>query len=315
MNLTWDTVTLNDAEQLSELYNHLAEVDRTEETVEIESVREQLTAPGQDLGTDSVAVRDGGRLIGFGFARVSDEPDREGKARGGIDGGVHAEYRRQGIGARILRFQERRVAELLEEKHPGLPGHVHAGGGVDGASVRFLLQANGYTHVRSFNDLLRPLPGERIEVPQRDDVQLVTPGTDAAESVRSAHNAAFRDHWGSAPITAERWNTLWGSHTARREYSSIAVDSAGTVLAYTITSQWKPGELYIDLVGTRPEARGRGLARTVIARTLQEGADAGIFDRIGLDVDGESLTGADKLYARLGFVLDKSVAVYGKEVR
>lgn len=85
------------------------------------------------------------------------------------------------------------------------------------------------------------------------------------------------------------------------------------MLAYVITSEDKPGVLHIALVGTRPEARGRGLARAVIARTLAAAAEAG-YSHAELEVDAESLTGATRLYDALGFVRDAVHGTYEKPV-
>jgi GNAT superfamily N-acetyltransferase len=313
--LTWNSLTLEDDEQLTDLYNHLAEVDRTEEFIEIESVREELRTLRLDLARDTVAVRDGDRLIGMGFAFVTDALDREDRARARVAGGVHADFRRQGIGTEILECTEARVDEMLREKHPGADAHVQAGGGLEGDPVRYLLDAHGYRPVRTFVDLTRDLPGEPL-TPSKDveGIHLRTPEDADRESTHAALVEAFRDHWGSAPFPADSWAQFWGSHTSRLEYSTIAVDDEGTVQSYCLTDQWKEGQLYITLVGTRPGARGVGLARAVINRTLRLGIESGMFDRAGIDVDGESLTGANELYAKLGFTLDKAFTSYDKDL-
>ena len=93
----------------------------------------------------------------------------------------------------------------------------------------------------------------------------------------------------------------------------MALTADGTVLAYAICSEDRPGVLHIALVGSRPEARGKGLARAVIARTLAAAAEAG-FTRAELEVDAESLTGATRLYDGLGFVREHVYATFEKPV-
>ncbi|MGO2721143.1 MAG: GNAT family N-acetyltransferase, partial [Brachybacterium tyrofermentans] len=85
------------------------------------------------------------------------------------------------------------------------------------------------------------------------------------------------------------------------------------VLGYVITSEDKPGVLHIALVGTRPSARGRGIARAVLARTLEAASQAG-YSSAELEVDAESLTGATRLYDALGFVRESVYATYEKPV-
>lgn len=179
--------------------------------------------------------------------------------------------------------------------------------------MRPLLTQRGYERARSWLVMRRELAGAALPSNEREQVQVIAPEDDHVEATRLAHLAAFADHWGSAPVSPERWSRWWSAHTARRELSSIALDADGTVLAYVITSEDKPGVLHIALVGTRPEARGRGLARAVIARTLAAAAEAG-YSHAELEVDAESLTGATRLYDALGFVRDAVHGTYEKPV-
>src|SRR5699024_4527809 len=182
-----------------------------------------------------------------------------------------------------------------------------------GGDPRRLLGQRAYRRPRSWLVMMRGLPGAALPSIEREQVRVIAPADEHAEATRLAHLAAFADHWGSAPVSSERWNRWWSAHTARRDLSSIALDAEGTVLAYVITSEDKPGVLHIALVGTRPEARGRGLARAVIARTLAAAAEAG-YASAELEVDSESLTGATRLYDALGFARDAVYATYEKPV-
>lgn len=115
----------------------------------------------------------------------------------------------------------------------------------------------GYAVVRYFNQLVRPLPGEvpaQPEVPT--DVRLVPVSDDLKEAVREAHNAAFRDHFGSSEVPPAAWDHRWAARASRHDLSSLAVDGAGRVLAYVLCQVREEGELYVATVGTVAEARG-----------------------------------------------------------
>lgn len=323
---TWTSLTLEDAPALTALLRRILAVDDPEETVEEESMREMLSMPSVDLAADSFAVREGGRLLAFAVADVSIALDRDGRVRCQLMGGVDPGRRRSGLGRELFARSERRAAEVAAARHPGAPAVFRAGAGRDpeadrpdgapflgGAGVRPLLDQRGYHRVRSWLVMVRELLGAALEVPAPEGLEAVAPAEGDGESVRLAHVAAFADHWGSAPITAERWTIWWSSHTSRRELSTVVRDADGTVLAYTITSEDKPGVLHVALVGTRPEARGRGLARVALARTLSAAAEAG-YTRAELEVDAESLTGATRLYDALGFVQESVYATYEKPV-
>lgn len=160
----------------------------------------------------------------------------------------------------------------------------------------------GYAVVRYFNQLVRPLPGEVPAQPELPtDVRLVPVSDDLKEAVREAHNAAFRDHFGSSEVPPAAWDHRWAARASRHDLSSLAVDGAGRVLAYVLCQVWEEGELYVATVGTVAEARGRGLAQACLARSLRLAVDEGGFTRADLHVDSASPTGATRLYARLGF--------------
>ena len=57
---------------------------------------------------------------------------------------------------------------------------------------------------------------------------------------------------------------------------------------------------YVELVGTRREWRGSGIAPALLTRVL-EASKADGLDKVVLDVDAENPTGALGLYTSLGF--------------
>ncbi|WP_087484623.1 GNAT family N-acetyltransferase [Brachybacterium massiliense] len=320
-------LALEDVPALTALLNRVDAAEQHGEPAEEPSIREWLTMPGLDLERDTLAVREGEQLIGFAVVDVHTSLDRDGRVRCQLMGAVDPARRRRGLGGALFDWAEDRAAQLAAERHPaGIPAIFRAGGGRDpeqeiageiplvgGADVRPLLTQRGYERARSWLVMRRELPGAALPSNECEQVQVIAPEDDHVEATRLAHLAAFADHWGSAPVSPERWSRWWSAHTARRELSSIALDADGTVLAYVITSEDKPGMLHIALVGTRPEARGRGLARAVIARTLAAAAEAG-YSHAELEVDAESLTGATRLYDALGFVRDAVHGTYEKPV-
>lgn len=335
LSMTRSPLTLGDVPALTALMNRIDVADELGEPAEEPSIREWLTMPGLDLDRDTLALRDGAELIGFTAVDVHTSLDRDGRVRCQLMGGVDPARRRSGLGTELFDWAEDRATQLAGERHPAEAGAVfRTSGGRDpgvevhasedaplvpltqltgGADVRPLLERRGYRRARSWLVMVRDLPGAALPSIEREQVRVIAPEEGDAEITRLAHLAAFADHWGSAPVSPERWSRWWSSHTSRRELSSIALDPGGTVLAYVITSEDKPGVLHIALVGTRPEARGRGLARAVIARTLSAAAEAG-YQTAELEVDAESLTGATRLYDALGFTRDAVYGTYEKPV-
>lgn len=311
--LRWTHLSADIVEPWAELTNRLAIVDGTEEFYEPEDLAEELEEPGFTPETDSWAVWDEGRLVAYGQLRVASHLDDEGRVRCYLAGGVHPDWRGRGVGRAVVDRMETRARELAAQRHPGVPAFFRMNGQLDGSPTRRLLTHLGYAEVRYFNDLARPVPGNRLSVAEINGVELITPGDEHEQPVRVAHTAAFADHWGSSPNTEESWHQHWSSRSSRREVSTVAVDPAGAVLAYVLTNQWVPRELYVTIVGTIPEARGQGLAAACLARTLNLAAESGAYDKVGLTVDSESLTGATRLYERLGFTLERTTAAMQKD--
>lgn len=315
----WTPITDSDAEAWAELTNHLAVVDGTEEFYAAEDRLEELQGEHIDTQQDTVAVWSGEQMVGFGTVWVKPNPDREGWAAVGLDGGVHADHRRRGVGTELMNRLEARGAESAAAKLPEHPMHFSTGGGLEGSSGRAFHHRRGYQAARYFNlmgrglatsDSAETILGRRMP----HDVVIRAPGPQDEKAVFEAHAAAFVDHWGSAAPVASRWHQQWVSRSGRLDVSRIAVDETGTVLSYVLCGQWVPRELYVNVVGTVPQARGRGLSSAALASTIHAAAATGDYDVIDLDVDSDSPTGAARIYERLGFRTKLTTALMRKHL-
>ncbi len=281
----------------AELTNDLARADQTDEFYGAEDLAEELTEAGMSPETDTWAVWDGERMVAYGQLRVGFTAADDGAIRCDLAGGVLPGWRGRGIGHRLMDEMEERARELNALRNPGAGGTLRVPAGLAGSSTEAMLAARGYRAVRYFTLMERTLPGAE---PPAIQAGLASPTPEDSEAVRAAHNEAFADHWGSAPMTPERWHDFYAGRPARPQFSTIARDEAG-VTSYALISQFQPGQLFVDLVGTVPRARGRGLAAAVLARTIVLAGEAPGVWSIGLEVDSESPTGANRLYERLGF--------------
>lgn len=312
MTLRWETLTTESVPAWTELTNLLGRVDGTEEFYSAEDLAEELTEHGLDPAKDSLAVWDGERLVAFSQLQLASALTHgEGHVRAGLAGGVHPDYRGQGIATAMFQQMEPRALELAASLHPGAPIDLRVEAGLETDPVRALLTDRGYAPARYFTVMRRSLPGAPLE-PVDPRTQPLT--EELQEATRLAHNDAFASHWGSAPISAQRWKGVISGHAARPAFARVAVDAGGTVLAYCTTGQWVDRELYVTLVGTRQAARGQGLARAVLGATLAAAVEAGSFDVIELDVDSANPQGAGALYTSLGFAPVRTTATFVKPV-
>lgn len=304
-NLRWGHLTDDAVRQWAELTNLLARVDGTDEFYDAADLAEELTEAGVTPAVDTWAVWDGDVMVAFGQLRVGYTTQADGAVRLQCDGGVHPDWRGRGIGRELMTLMEARARGLNAERNPGVPGVFRAAGGLEGSSARRLLRARGYEEARYFTTMERQL----AEAPADGDRSAFTsPRPEDEEAVRVAHNTAFADHWGSSPKTAEAWHDYYTGRPARPQYSSILRGADGGVSTYVLVSQYLDDELFVDLVGTVPAARGAGLAAAALARTIELCRGAAGIKVLGLDVDSESPTGATRLYERLGFIAKHTTA-------
>lgn len=313
----WGSITSDDVDAWAQLTNHLAVVDGTEEFYDAEDRLEELQDPATDPTLDTLAVWSGEQMVGFGTVAVRPNPDREGRVRVGIDGGVHPGHRGRGIGAGLMERMEARGRELAQRQHPGRGFHFDTGGGLEDSSARSFHLSRGYQVARHYHLMGRPLrlgeaAAEITASPAAPDVAIRAPEPQDEQAVLTAHAAAFADHWGSAPPSPSRWHEQWVSRSNRHAVSRLVLDEAGTVLAYSLCGQWVEREIYVNMLGTIPAARGRGLGSLVLAHTIEAAAAGGDYDVMELDVDSDSLTGATRLYERLGFTIKHTSALMRK---
>ncbi|QCR20126.1 GNAT family N-acetyltransferase [Agrococcus sp. SGAir0287] len=309
--VAWRRPTVADAPAMHVAANLSGRVDHPEYQVPLQEIVDDFAASHVDVERDLVVGERDGAIVAIGSAVM---PDGQTDVRRVFLGGtVVPEARRQGIGAALLAWEERRAVQRLREHGDDvLPAQIHAWAGSENATVPFLTSA-GYDVVRWFTDLHRDL-SQPIE-PLDDGGLTIVPFTpDLFEAGRIARNDAFRDHWGSQPTTAERWGRFVGRDILRSDLSAVAVE--GDRIVGFCLAEHDPDDaavagftsVYVALVGVIRERRGLGIAPRLLTRTLEAARDAGL-ERAVLDVDSESPTGAVGLYERLGFTTAKQSVV------
>lgn len=319
--LTWRPATANDAEAIHELYSAAGAVDHPRELVALDSVKLWLKGERFTLETDTVlAFAADGTLVAHGEAKLDD--DWRDQVDAFVDGVVHPEWRGCGIGTGMLAWQEARARQLLASVDAKLPGMLSLGARADNTCVRDLAAAAGYQPVRWWMELGRPLADE---IPVRElptGVQTRVFTSELSEATRVAVNDAFRDHWGSRPMTEQEWADDLGLDEFAPELSRVLTTGSGEtndplrVVAVVLTEvneeEWElnGGPFgYMSTIGVVRDWRGKGLSTAVIAAALSAYREAGFANAL-LDVDSANPSGALGLYERLGFTeRDRSVTL------
>lgn len=218
----------------------------------------------------------------------------------------------------LMAWAESRGVEQLADGPP--PRTLRIGAEEHRAGVRESAEALGFEATRVFVDMERDLDDlpASPSVPRGLDVR---PWPDDAEEVRAASNAAFAKHWGSLPMSADEWQSLYGGAKVRGDLSFVAVDGDGAVVSFCMVTvdrehnaEMGVAEIWLNRIGTVPAWQRQGVASALIVRSLEAAKAAG-FERAGLDVDETSNTNATVVYERLGFTVRSRGLQYTKEIR
>jgi mycothiol synthase len=233
-------------------------------------------------------------------------------------GAVALPYHGLGIGAAIVRENERRAQRFVALADPAARVVVHAGSFADEPQVSALLSSGGYREVRRLQlmriDFAGPPPGP--VAPAGIEIHPLRPDRDGA-ALFEAHVEAFADHWGAGEETEEdfRHHVLEGSDfDAGLWFLAWARGELAGYAGAIERADEDPSRGYVSLLGVRRPYRGRGLGEALLRRAFVELHARG-KSGCDLHVDSESLTGATRLYERVGMTAHPRYATWEKELR
>ena len=180
----------------------------------------------------------------------------------------------------------------------------------------------GYALQRTWLQMSRPvvpseaetLPGPRdgVTIRRVDHHENGLPVAGDLQVVHEMLESSFEDHFNSYRESfpefvqrlredpGHRWDHWW--------LAFVEVDGrphpAGALVS-TVLPEGAAGHegSYVDYIGVHRDARGRGVAKALLHTVIADAARRG-RDRVGLEVDADSPTGADGLYRSMGWEPD-----------
>jgi GNAT superfamily N-acetyltransferase len=222
------------------------------------------------------------------------------------------------------------VARLRDVDETQLDASAYSG---DERQHRWLREA-GYRHTRTWLHMTRPTsvdeaapgalpdPREGVVVRRVAEHEDGLPVAADLQTVHTMLEESFADHFNSYRESfpefvqrlredpGHRWDHWW--------IALIDVDGdlvPGGALVSTVLPPDRHGVegSYVDYIGVHRRARGRGVAKallhTVIADTARRGRN-----RVSLEVDGDSPTGADGLYLSMGWRIEYTTESWHRDV-
>lgn len=230
------------------------------------------------------------------------------------DGYVHPLYRGQGLGATLLDLMEVRAGEIVarqpEDMQQVLVNQVVA----SDVSACALLETRGYTLARVFFSMeiaLNETPPTPVW-PEEIQVRICDGSEEDIYRCYVITEKAFRDHYDYHPRTFE----VWRQSMVREDFDPglwlLAIEDneiAGVILGYVHDHEAALGE--IPRLAVLPRWRKRGLGSALLRQAFVAFYQRGIR-RVGLSVDSQSLTGAQRLYERAGMHVTMHIGRYTK---
>lgn len=315
--LEWRPIRREDVPAWTALVSRILEADGMEYRMAQDEAAEYFAMPAVDMQTDSLLARDGDGVPRAWSLVCSYEGD-ETLVRAVVDGGVDPAWRRRGVGRQLVSWGTGRARQVLAASGKEAPGRICAYLDDRLTVAGALYREAGYAPLRYYAELRRRLD-DSVHDTQVPEGLRIEPWPEEDEEVRLAHNAAFADHWGSQPRSAEDWRT--GRANFSPGWSFVAREEAtGRVVGYVRTDRYEEdwpvagySSGYVALLGTLREWRGRGVGTALLATTMHAQRAEGIeYAEIGVDTANPS--GAHGLYASLGFEAFTSSTMLAVEV-
>jgi ribosomal protein S18 acetylase RimI-like enzyme len=296
--------------------------DQTERSDTLESVANNYAhLTNCDPYQDMIFAEVNGEVVGYGRAEwhLNDEGQWIGFHLAFLD----PAWRRKGIGTAMLRYLEQRLRQVADRLHAegviaaDTPRLFETFASDTEMGREILLQKEGYTGVRFEHFMSRPLsePIEITPMPEGLEVRQVSP--EQVRAVWEAANEAFRDHWGYIEPSEEEYQRFLEDPITDPSLWMVAWDGdqvAGSVqnfLDRNENEEYQRKRGYTEGISVRRPYRKLGLATALLTRSLQMFKDMEM-EEAALGVDSQNLSGAFRVYERVGFRVYKCQTIYRK---
>lgn len=317
MRVEWRAPDEGDLDDWADALARVEAVDRTGEVLGRADLEEQIGLSYFDVSTDARLAWWDGEVVAWGMVCCIPSPHQR---RVLLDGAVVPEARGRGIGTELVSWQRDRGCEVAAKVDASIPGWLELSASEADHVRGDLFAESGFTPVRYYHEMRRALADGALPVGLRDDLDLVPYERAYDESVRVAHNEAFRDHFAASELDPESWDAwVTGHHNFRADCSYLVLDGdavAGYALNAIHPDDWPAlgfTEGWTHQLGVRRAWRGQGLAKALLGATAGAFAVEGL-EYAALDVDAANPTGALVLYEGQGYQRAKTRVAWARPV-
>lgn len=313
--------TLEDVQAAVELFNQCSLNLLGVESFRADETRAEWMTPGFSLETDTrVIIAPDGSLASYQEVWDPGEPHTVLHSWGRVS----PKHTGLGIGGDQLEWAEGRARQAIDMAPPEARVSLAAGLLSIDEAAQALYGQRGFQLIRDYFRMVIELNGRLpgTEWPEGIRVRRMVVNQDEW-AIFSASREAFRDHWGFIERPAEEEFERWKAHNfSRPDFDPslwfLAMDGeqiAGMSLCRGQSND-DPDMGWISTLAVRQPWRRRGLGLALLHYSFAEFRRRGRA-RVGLGVDAENLSGALRLYEKIGMQSDPAwqFSVYEKELR
>ena len=251
---------------------------------------------------------DNERALGFAFLQPVERSDLQAFAN------VHPDARGHGIGSALLTRMEARAREQMGrftlEMRVVIQQWISGGNG----PAQRLLERSGYAVVRHTLGMIVELADEPAVPIWPDGVTIRNPASEAdLRAAFAAYREAFQDHWGYAEQAYDEFvRSSIEIDTYDPSLWFMAMD--GDTVAGVVMGETLPDRGFVNDLAVRRPWRGRGLGEALLRHSFGEFYRRG-QRTVALGVDSQNLTGATRLYARVGMRVERQYDICEKALQ
>jgi ribosomal protein S18 acetylase RimI-like enzyme len=305
-------------------YPHLAAVlnaseaaDQVERNVTAEAIAKAF---GQlvncDPYKDMILAEVAGELVGYVRGEWGDKNTGRGYEHIGY---LIPQWRRKGIGGAMLAWMENRLFEIASAHPKEEAKFFQVAVTQHQTGTAILLERAGYRAVRYFFEMVRPTLEDIPASPLPDGLELRPVTPDHYPAIWKATDETSREEWGyreSAEGEYEEWqrSPRFQPHLWQIAWDAATDEVVGHVLTFIDeerNEQFNRKRGYTEGIGVDQRWRRRGVARALIARSLQAQKEAGMTES-ALIADSANASRATSLYESCGFQVVKRITIYRK---
>jgi mycothiol synthase len=268
--------------------------------VTLQAVRQSYETQGFDPRTDARLVFDPhGRLVG-----VAEFYDVDGAhVAPFVFVRVSADVLQAGVGQGLLDWARERGAHALDLAEPELRVALHSNTSGHNRRMQEVFERSGWRRERIAWEMEIELEHQPSVPPLPSPLVFRTaqPGVDE-RAIHAVEIEAFSDHYGYLPRPFDAWlhlATQVSPYDPALWFLAVGGPEIAGISLCSLEQLGRPDSGYVGTLGVRPRWRGRGVGLSLLRHSFAELYRRG-KRRIALDVDSQSLTGADRLYERAG---------------